>query len=102
MIAVFKGDHYGCAQMRRQCAELTMLLKPTRTNTDANSKTDANKGQDPNGLTRPQGNRGHELVRAIVARPSVADPTSEIKRGCFGDQHHAAATRAFGSAELLG
>jgi hypothetical protein len=41
-------------------------------------------------------------VRAFVARPGMADATSQIERGFFSDQQNAAAARAFGSAKTVG
>jgi hypothetical protein len=59
-------------------------------------------GPQPGGLTRPQGDRGHKLVRTIVARPGVANATSQIECRFFSNQQNAAAARAFGSAKIVG
>ena len=37
----------------------------------------------------------------LVARPSVADATSQIERGFFGDQQNAVAAGAFRSAKVI-
>ena len=59
------------------------------------------KGHRPKGLTRPQRDRGHELVRAIVARPGVTDTSLEIERGLLGHQQDAPAARALRSAKIM-
>ena len=53
-------------------------------------------------LTRPQRNRGHKFVVALVARPRVADASGRAKLGSLGNQQDVAATRAFGSTKIMG
>jgi len=53
-------------------------------------------------LTRPQGDRGHKLVRTIVARPGVPNAPSQIECRFFSDQQNASAARAFGAAKIVG
>jgi hypothetical protein len=43
-------------------------------------------GRNKGKRTRLQGNRGDELVRAIIARPGVADASFEIELGYLGGQ----------------
>ena len=56
---------------------------------------------NPEGLTRPQGDRGHKFMRTFVTRPDVPDATSEIECGFFGDQQNAAAAGTFRSAKIV-
>ncbi len=52
-------------------------------------------------LTRPNPDRGHELVAAIVAGPVVIDTTLDVEPGFLGDQQDAAAARAFRPAQIF-
>jgi hypothetical protein len=54
------------------------------------------------GLTAVQGDRGHKLVGAFVADPSVTNSSFEIEFGFFGHQEHAPAAWTVRPAEFRG
>ena len=39
-------------------------------------------------------------MRAIIARPDMADASLEIELGCLGNQQHTAAARTFRAAKI--
>ena len=49
-------------------------------------------------LTRPQGDRGHKLIRTIVARPGVPNAPSQIECRFFSDQQNATAALSINGA----
>jgi hypothetical protein len=53
-------------------------------------------------LTRPKRDRGHKFVVAIVTRPGVPDASRKVECGFLGNQQHATAARALGSAKIAG
>jgi hypothetical protein len=96
----------GCGSTRGRdatCAQdTTRLTKRVRARRRQTRNRLTPFGPSPGGLTRPQGDRGHKLMRAFVARPGVPDATSQIECGFFSDQQNAAAARTFGSAKTMG